>query len=208
MTRLILVLALVSLLNQYILNAQHSYPPSIEKEAIHALSFYPELKNTTISFKFKKKIRKSTMQAQPTFTSIFKPKKKRSYVVLISERFKIADTIFKTIDIPSEVLIGWLGHELGHVMDYEQRTGLNLIGFGLGYSFSEKYMKNAERTADTYAVNQGMDRYILATKNFILNEAGFPEKYINRIKRYYLSPEEIMLLVEERDIKSGNKKMR
>lgn len=199
MARLLVVLTLVLLLNQFVLKAQHTYPPSIEKEAAKALSYYPELDSTAITFKFKKKTGKSTMQAQPTFGSVFCSKRKRSYVILMSERFTIGDTVFSTVDIPKDVLIGWLGHELGHVMDYEQRTGFNLIGFGLGYSFSEKYMKNAERTADTYAVNQGMEKYILATKNFILNEAGFPEKYKNRIKRYYLSPDEIMLLVEERD---------
>ncbi len=198
MNRLIFILILI---NQFILKAQHVFPQSIEKEAVKALSYFPKLEKTNITFKFKSKIRKSTMQAQPTFGSIFRPRKNRRYVILMSERFKIADTIYRTVDIPTDVLIGWLGHELGHVMDYEQRTALNLIGFGLGYSFSERYMKKAERTADTYAVNHGMEKYILATKNFILNEAGFSEKYKNRIKRYYLSPDEIMLLVEERDTK-------
>ena len=192
-----LILLLIS--NRYLLNAQHNYPSSIEKEARIALSHYPALENTMIKFKFKKKIRKSTMQAQPTFWSIFRSKRKRKYVILMSEHFKIADTVFRTVDLRPEVLIGWLGHELGHVMDYEQRSGLNLIGFGLGYYFSDNYLKSAERTADTFAVNSGMEKYILATKNFILSEADFPEKYKNRIKKYYLSPDEIMLLVEERD---------
>ncbi|MBM1104594.1 hypothetical protein JQC67_00450 [Aurantibacter crassamenti] len=185
--------------NHFVLNAQQKYPQSIENEAEKALSYYPELENTAITFKFKNKIKKSTMQAQPVFGSLFKSKKKRKYVILISERFKIEDTVYSTKDIPSDVLIGWLGHELGHVMDYEQRSSLNLIGFGIGYSFSMKYLKNAERTADTYAVNHGMESYIIATKNFILNEAGIPETYKNRIKKYYLSPEEIMLLVEDRN---------
>ena len=196
-------LYLLLVINTFILKAQQVFPPSIEKEAVTALSHYPELNATRITFKFKKKIRKSTMQAQPTLGSIFRSKKKRKYVILMSERFKIEDTIFSTVNLPSDVLIGWLGHELGHIMDYEQRTGMNLIGFGLGYSFSEKFMKNAERMADTFAVDHGLEKYILATKNFIMNEAGFPEKYKKRIKRYYLSPEEIMLLVEKRDSKEA-----
>ncbi|WP_308992353.1 hypothetical protein QLS71_000840 [Mariniflexile litorale] len=193
---------LLIVINLYTLSAQHKYPESIATEVKTALLHYPELAEVPIEFKFKKRIKKSTMQAQPEFRSIFCSKSKRKYKVLISENFKIADTVYYTKNIPSKVLTGWLGHELGHIMDYQQRSGFNLIGFGLGYLFSEKSLKSAERRADTFAVLHGMESYILATKNFILNEAGFPEIYKNRIKRFYLSPEEIMILVEEREEKA------
>jgi isoaspartyl peptidase/L-asparaginase-like protein (Ntn-hydrolase superfamily) len=62
----------------------------------------------------------------------------------------------------------------------------------------EKHIVEAERSADTFAVNQGMEEYILKTKNFILNHADIDENYKKRIKRYYLSPEEIMQIVQER----------
>ncbi len=174
-------------------------PPSIRDQATVALSYYPELRETPIAFKFKKNIQKSTMQAQPVFTTLFRPRSQRAYVILIAETFIIADTSYKTVEIPEDIMIGWLGHELGHIMDYTQRSALNLIGFGLGYIFSNRYIKKAERTADTYAVNHGMEKYILKTKDFILNQAGVPKKYKDRIKRLYLSPEEIMELVASRD---------
>ncbi|HDZ05446.1 hypothetical protein LCGC14_0070940 [marine sediment metagenome] len=183
-------------------SAQHTIPHEITEEAKIALSHYPELTNTTIEFKFKKNIKKSTMQAQPSFFSVFKSKKSRSYNILISERIKIADSVYYTKDIPSEVMIGWLGHELGHVMDFEQRSGFNLIGFGFKYITSENYIREAERRADSYAVNHGMETYILATKEFILKEAGLTQAYVDRIKNFYLSPEEIMILVDERDAAS------
>ncbi|NNM17108.1 MAG: hypothetical protein HKP24_00930 [Croceitalea sp.] len=179
--------------------AQKEIPQSILKEAKVALSFYPQLENVPIVFKFKKNIKKSTMQAQPIFGSLFTTRKKRRYVVLISERFKIAETTFLTKDIPEDIMIGWLGHELGHIMDYKNRSSLNLIWFGIKYYFSSSSIKDAERTADGYAVNSGMEKYILKTKDFILNQAGISEKYKERIKRLYLSPEEIMELVEERE---------
>ncbi|NNL08979.1 MAG: hypothetical protein HKP38_07130, partial [Croceitalea sp.] len=91
--------------------AQKEIPQSILKEAKVALSFYPQLENVPIVFKFKKNIKKSTMQAQPIFSSLFTTRKKRRYVVLISERFKIAETTFLTKDIPEDIMIGWLGHE-------------------------------------------------------------------------------------------------
>lgn len=181
------------------MNAQHNIPESISHEAQKALSFYPELSKSQIEFRFKKNIKKSTMQARPAFGSFFKNRRNRSYVILISETFKISDKEFTTKDIPSNILIGWIGHELGHVMDYQNRSKSNLIWFGLKYLISERFIVEAERAADTYAVAHGMEKYILATKEFILNHADIAVSYKDRIKKYYLSPEEIMVMVEERD---------
>lgn len=181
------------------INAQHTIPDSIKKEVDKALSFYPELYNTKIEFRFKKNIKKSTMQARPNFGSFFKSRKNRSYVILISEKFKISDKEFMTRQIPSEILIGWIGHELGHVMDYQNRSKSNLIWFGIKYLFSENHIVEAERAADSFAVAHGMEDYILKTKDFILNHADITKSYKDRIKKYYLSPEEIMELVKERE---------
>jgi hypothetical protein len=49
-----------------------------------------------------------------------------------------------------------------------------------------------------------MDTYILETKNFILNNTNLSEVYKARIKKYYLSPDEIVKLVEDRDFKKEN----
>lgn len=196
---IIIYCSLLIPLSLYNLHIKHTYPESVAKEVEIALSHYPELADVAIEFKFKNKIRKSTMQAQPELWSFFCGKSKRKYKVLISESFRIGDSIYFTKNIPSNVLIGWFAHELGHIRDYQERSGFNLITFGLGYVFSERAMKRAERTADAYAVAHGLETYILATKDFILNEANFPELYKRRIRRFYLSPEEIMMLVNERE---------
>ena len=179
----------------------HIIPNEIKNEVTTALAYYPELKNTKIEFKFKKNIKKSTMQARPKFGSFFKSKKNREYVILISEKFKITGKEFSTRDIPKDIFIGWIGHELGHIMDYESRNKSNLLWFGLKYVFSENHIMEAERAADKFAIAHNMEYYILKTKNFILNNADISESYKNRIKKYYLSPEEIMELISERDTK-------
>ncbi len=178
-------------------NAQHIIPKSISNEAQVAFMHFPELENIPIEIRFKKNIKKSTMLAQPKFGSFFRKKSYRSYVILISETFKISNKQFSTRDIPSDILIGWIGHELGHIMDYQNRSKINLIWFGLKYLLSENHIVEAERAADRFAVNHGMADYILKTKNFILNHADISETYKNRIKKYYLSPEEIMEIVAE-----------
>lgn len=179
--------------------SQYVIPESIKDEVKIALAFYPNILNNPIEFKFQKNIKKSTMLAQPNFWSLFKAKKNRKYKVLISEKIVIAGNAFATKDIPKDVMIGWIGHELGHIIDYKNRSSLNLIWFGIKYTFSDNYIKEAERAADTHAVNYGMENYILATKNFILNNADIDESYKSRIRKYYLSPEEIMVLINERD---------
>lgn len=178
-------------------NINHTIPNSIAKEVSKALSYYPELSDVSIIFKFKKNIKKSTMQAQPLFGSFFKSRKHRSYVVRISEKIKIANREFKTEDIPEDVMVGWIGHELGHIMDYQNMSNSQLMWFGINYLLSDKHIVEAERAADTFAVSHGMADYIVATKNFILNHADIEETYKLRIKKYYLSPEEIMEMVEE-----------
>ncbi|WP_077403082.1 hypothetical protein [Cellulophaga omnivescoria] len=183
------------------LNAQHIIPKIIEKEATTALSYYPQLKNTEIEFRFKDNIKKSTMLAQPVFGSLLKSKKKRRYLILMSKKFKISGKEFKTTDVDSDILIGWLGHELGHILDYQNRSSFNLLWFGIKYSLSDNYIKEAERAADSYAVTSGMGTYILKTKHFILNNAEIEPSYKARIIKYYLSPEEIMQLVKQQEKK-------
>lgn len=172
-------------------------PEIIINEARTALSHYPELIDTSIEFKLKPSLSKSFMKAQPKFSSFFKPKGKREYVILISQTFDIDGMRLPISDIPKNVLIGWLGHELGHIMDYRNRSNFNLIWFGIRYSFSQNYIREAERIADTYAVTHHMEKYILATKRFILDNGSLPQIYKDRIKRLYLSPDEILLLVKE-----------
>jgi len=172
-------------------------PKTILKEAEKALSYYPELKDTNIEIRFKDNIKKSFMQAQPQFTSLFKRKSNRKYYIKIGKNFVIDGEEIEVTDIPSDVLVGWIGHELGHIIDYKNRSGFNLITFGMSYIVSKNFLMNAERAADTYAVNHGMAEYILATKDFILSHAGLSEEYRERIKRLYLSPEEILEIVEE-----------
>lgn len=173
-------------------------PKSIEEETRVAMSYFPMLKNCRIELRFKKNIKKSTMQARPSFTSFFSSKSNRKYLILISKKFKIAEKEFKTLDIPTDILIGWIGHELGHVMDYQHRGRWNMIWFGIKYLLSENHIVEAERAADHFAVQQGMHEYILKTKDFILNHADITPTYKERIQKYYMSPEEIMELVKQR----------
>jgi hypothetical protein len=171
-------------------------PEEIHFPVLKTLSFYPELKDTTIIFRYKKPNDKIIMSAQPVYKTMFRVLTERVYYVNISRTIKLGSNSLKVEELPEDVLIGWLGHELGHLMDYKERSILGMIWFGLNYWLSENYVKGAERTADEYAVNHGLADHIVKTKNYILNHADIPQRYKQKMQRLYLSPEEIMKMVK------------
>tara|TARA_R110000796_G_scaffold96719_1_gene202844 strand:+ start:238200 stop:238799 length:600 start_codon:yes stop_codon:yes gene_type:complete len=177
-------------------------PEEIRTPTLIALSHYPELKGTKIEFRFAQNKSKSVMSARPSFRSVFSILEERTYVIYVRRRFNIDGKLMQIEELPQTILVGWIGHELGHIMDYKDRSVLSLLGFGLGYLILGKYIRAAERRADEFAVRHGLRAEILETKNFILNNTHLPERYKNKIKRLYLSPEEIMEIVntDEKEI--------
>jgi hypothetical protein len=178
------------LLDQF--KANKIIPPSIETNVLTALSFFPELTHTAIQFVFKHTIKASVMQAQPVVKSFFSRSMKRSYRINISANFNLTHTGIPIHQLPDAIMIGWIGHELGHIMDYENRSIWGMIEFGLGYVTSADFVKKAERRADTYAVQHGLGHYLVETKRFILDHAHLPQTYKDKIARLYVSPEEIV----------------
>jgi hypothetical protein len=171
-------------------------PVNILEEANITLSHYPELEDVEIEFRYKENIKNAFMQAQPKISNLFKGKKDRKYYIFMSSKFLVEDHEFSMADVPSKVMIGWLAHELGHIMDYREKSGMQLAKFGVRYITSDNFIRKAERTADTYAINHGMGEYIFATKDFILNHSQLSDSYKKRKIRLYLSPSEILALVD------------
>lgn len=176
--------------SSYGLNKQ--IPESIKQKILKALAFYPELRETHIKFIFKSRIKTSVMQAQPVYSTLLGRKKNRRYRVNIAAHFKLVNSELPILTIPDEVFIGWIGHELGHILDYEGKSNMEMISFGYRYVFHSSFVKHAEMMADSYAVERGMGNYIVATKRFILNNAELPQAYKDKISRLYLSPDIIV----------------
>lgn len=175
-------------------------PDEIRQVTLEALSYFPELLDTKIDFKFKDNISGSVMQAQPKVSSlILTNKKNRNYKIKVSRFLQLEDELVPIEELPHDVLLGWIGHELGHIKDYIGRSAVNLMGFGAKYYCSSSFVTKAEITADTYAVSCGLGDKIVATKNFVLNHERLPEAYKNKIRSLYMSPGEIMSMVEVTD---------
>lgn len=73
-----------------------------------------------------------------------------------------------------------------------------MIIFGIKYLYSNNHIKQVERTADIFAIEHGMASYIVKTKNFIFDHADISEQYKNKLRRLYMSPEEIMHIINQK----------
>ena len=140
----------------------------------------------------------STMEAQPIITlrSIFNGVKR--YRINIGEHIRDEKSL-KLRNLPEEILTGWFAHELGHLMDYQQHSNVQMIWYGTKYYFSHDFKKTVEHAADYIAIANGFHEEILATKHFILGDKRISPNYKSKIKRYYLPENEVMLCSEDKD---------
>lgn len=131
-----------------------------------------------------------TMRAQPVPGWGIISRNSRAYRVQMSNHLEIEQYI-KVENLPREVLVGWFAHELGHILDYHQRSFIGLVTFLIGYLLFPRYRSGAERQADMFAVAKGFGKELLATKSYILDQSDLPDRYKDRIRKYYLSPDEL-----------------
>ncbi|UJP64956.1 hypothetical protein [Mongoliitalea daihaiensis] len=173
-----------------------TYPQKLEKSILEAFSHFPELEDVKIDFQLIKNIKGAVMQAQPNILSLIVDRKnERRYRIKITETLVFDDYKMPIEQVPQEALVGWIGHELGHVMDYLNRSSLNMIGFGIGYTLSKKRYIEAELVADSYAIAYGLGPQILFHKQYILDHDKFTDTYKNKIRALYMSPETISALM-------------
>lgn len=154
-----------------------------------AYAGFPELQDNEVVLE-QLPIRGFTMRAQPIPTWSGVSRSSRSYRVQLSNHLEIARHIVPA-ELPEEVLVGWFAHELGHVVDYHRRTPLGLLWFLLGYVLLPTYRAGAERRADLFAIERGFGPELMQTKTYILEQSKLPPRYLNRIKKYYMSPDEL-----------------
>lgn len=179
-------------------------PWEIKDAVVEALAYFPELAGVRIDFEFKDRINGAVMQAQPrVLTLLVTGKENREYRIKITRELDLGDEILAIEDVPHDALVGWIGHELGHIMDYKDRSTVNMMHFGMRYMMSNKRLTEAEIAADTYAISCGMGHQIQTVKNYILNQEGFDEKYRNKIRDLYMSPAQILSLQEELEEDEG-----
>ena len=181
---------------------QNVQSPQLKEWFCEVLHQYPELADRTVYLR-KLNMRRSTMRAQPVLNGRFWRRAKREYRVDFSSHLDITEHV-KVQQLPRDVVVGWFAHELGHIVDYLHRPWVGMVSFGLGYALWSRYMRKAERRADQIAVNHGFGAEVLATKNYLMTHSTLPPHYKERLRKYYLSADELEGLItaweEEREM--------
>ena len=171
-------------------------PDQLRAAFVEAWEGFPQVHEHKVSLRLRQ-LSKVSMRAQPVVNTRFFSRASRDYVIEM-KRDQLEAISFRLVDCPHEVLVGWLAHELGHVVDYLERSWANLLAFGVNYLWSPTFRIGAERQADIYAIENGFAKQIQATKRFILEESKISNKYLDRINKYYMSPDEVEQIVLHR----------
>lgn len=143
-----------------------SIPKQYEKQILYALSYFPDLVNTRIKFSVKKSA-DGIIDTRPTVGSIFRRSSKRTYLVFIHDSSTgRALPAFANADVNGQV--GILGHELCHIVYFNNRTGIGLIGLGIGH-ISKKYIDRFEFATDSANIERGLGYQLMAWKQYLTN---------------------------------------
>lgn len=174
----------IDLRNEY--GKNKCFVEEVELPALIALTFFPELKNTTINFEYKDI--KTTMSARPNINSLLTDD--RAYVIYINVNAKLKGAVsFSELGLQEQ--IGIIAHELSHIKDYENRSTFSLIQCGIYYSIFKHYHRNLERETDMMVIKKGLGHQLFKFTNYVLHKSNASEEYKEFKLKNYLSPNEI-----------------
>lgn len=169
----------------------HAVPEEFREQAYIALSYYPELKGKKIKFKYKNQ--KTTMACMPRLDFLFRKRENRTYVISIDKKLKNNEGILLG-DVPFDAQVGVIGHEIGHVVDYEGKSILGIISTGFRYLFSS-YRRKLENHIDEITIGRGLGNQLAEYADYVFHRSQASPKYLNYKRKFYYQPEEIQSLM-------------
>lgn len=180
-----------SLRNEFLINKKIT--DDFEHSIIAALLYYPELKNTRI--RFKRRTITTTMAALPRVGGFFRSRENRRYTILINyKKNKRKAPLLR--NIPFDARVGVIGHELAHIVDYNRKSFVQIIGNGIAYFVSNKFKRNLEHKIDRIAINRGLGKELYTFRLYIEEEAKTTKRYRQFKEKIYLSSADIAELIE------------
>ena len=139
---------------------------------------YPQLKNKHIKLIFKRGWF-FTMRSGIEFPSLWK--KERVYFVAVNtNKF---DGILSQLS--EDDLVGWFGHELGHIVEYNEMTNREFIFFVIRYLFDVRFRFLVERRVNALTVNSGFAKELIGAWETFVNLEGVNKKYQQYIIKNY-----------------------
>lgn len=165
-----------------------SLDTAFELPSLIALSYYPELENHFI--RFQQKNIKTTMQCAPRMDFLFRRKANRVYRISIDNKVQNKKGLLLK-DVPFNAQIGVIGHELAHVVDYNSKTKMGIVFFGIGYLF-HKNRRQAENRVDEITIAHGLGYQVKDFSDFVLTNNELNERYLKYKRKFYYSPNQLL----------------
>lgn len=166
--------------------AKKEIPAHLEAQTLIALSFYPELKDVAIRFKYSDL--KTTMAARPTLPSAFRDNR-RVYTIYIDALCAHQHGILLD-QVPFNAQIGLIGHELAHIKYYEQLNSFQVMKLAAVYLL-DKQKEKYEKFTDDLTIRQGLGWQLWQWSQFVHYESNASADYRAYKAQFYLKPEEI-----------------
>jgi len=167
-------------------------PKAYSLPILISLSYFPELLKTRIVFRNTNI--KTTLNVRPSvFSVLFNSRLNRKYIIRINSMDK--DSVINLKDVPFNASIGLFGHEFNHIIDYRNSNVLQIIKRLVEYSNSKKKAEY-EKQIDYMTINRGLGWQLYDWSYFVLNKSKADQKYIKYKRTYYLSPNEIIDIIQ------------
>lgn len=172
-------------------------PQAYERQALIALSHYPELANTHIHFE-EAKI-STTLNVRPAIGSLLLDnKEEREYIIRINTQKQ--DSLINMDQVPFEAQIGLLGHEFAHIVDYSQQGVWGMAGRLINY-INKKKKQAYEKQTDRITIVHGLGLQLHEWSHYVLYQSNAKLAYKQFKKFMYLQPEEISEYLQNKQIK-------
>ena len=124
-----------------------------------ALMYYPELAHTHIKIRVKKQ--PSPLTARPSVWAMFQQPAKRKYLITISNKVAPQFSAILLSNLSFIAQVGVIGHELSHVVDYNNQKGRYFIKL-LAMQLNSKAINKFEYATDMRCIAHGLGYQLLA----------------------------------------------
>ena len=170
------------------------YVLEYKENCMIALTHYPSLRRTKI--KFTRRRISTTMMCRPRILSVFRRPGHRSYIIVFNKKKNFEGPLYD--HIPSNAQIGVVGHELAHIIDFENLSTNQIMGRGIGM-LSDHKRSLYEKYIDQLTIEHGLGKELLAWSEYVLFQSNATEEYKQFKKAHYLSPHEIKHHLEKQE---------
>jgi hypothetical protein len=179
-----------SLLAEYGTNKE--LPLGYELQTLLALSHYPQLKNTKIKFIVDNV--DIPLSSRPHWASMLNSASNRTYLVVIDSQRTNANDAILLKNQPFNAQTGIIGHELAHTVYYLDRSVFQIIADAV-CQLSDCRV-GFERATDKRLVDFGLGWQRYDHSVFVRQSRGQPINTIARSSSPYMSPVELLTLME------------